>query len=307
MAHDNSDAVTPPGITSLQAPHDFPPPAAFVKFEYGAYSRQGSQHEVNEDHYLIVRLGRHQETLRTSLPASTIPKRYDEYGYGMVVADGMGGGGAGETASRIAISTLVHLLLYFGKWNLRIDDQIAREIMDRAERFYRYVDDTMLEESRTGPMPGLRTTLTAGFSAGTDLFMAHVGHSRAYLCRDGELLRLTHDHTIGPRRSPRIGVAPLVDVNATSRDLRHILTETIGMGGAAGPAIDLRRVQLKDNDHILLCTNGVSDNVDEEVMAEVLVSDRTPDDMCQTIVDLAMLTGGEDDATAVVTRYRIPG
>ena len=59
----------------------------------------------------------------------------------MVVADGMGS--AGEAASRLAISTLVHLAIYFGRWNVRIDEPIAEEVMDRAERFYRSVDSTL--------------------------------------------------------------------------------------------------------------------------------------------------------------------
>ena len=69
----------------------------------------------------------------------------------MVVADGIGG--AGEAASRLAISTLVHLAIYFGKWNVRVDDPIADEIMDRAQRFYRSVDSTLLQASQQQPSP----------------------------------------------------------------------------------------------------------------------------------------------------------
>ena len=152
-----------------------------MEVEFGARSRQGPRQSVNEDHYLIVRVGRHQETLMTSLPDGDVPQRFDEFGYGMVVADGMGS--AGEAASRLAISTLVHLVIYFGKWNVRIDEPIADEMMDRAERFYRSVDSTLLQAGRDNPR-GLQTTLTAVYTAGTELFFAHVGHSRAYLFRD---------------------------------------------------------------------------------------------------------------------------
>ena len=72
--------------------------------------------------------------------------------------------------------------------------------MDRAERFYRAVDSTLLQASRHSQL-GLQSTLTAVYTAGSELFFAHVGHSRAYLCRDGELLQLTHDHTLD-RRAP---------------------------------------------------------------------------------------------------------
>jgi len=180
---------------------EFPPLSATVQVTFGAHSRRGRMHAVNQDHYLVLRLGRHQETLLTSLPEKMMAARFDEYGHAMVVADGMGATGEGEAASRLAIATLVHLVRHFGKWSLRVDDTVAQELMTRVEGYYRYVDVTVKHrrESVT-PRPD-QTTLTAVFGAGRDLFFAHVGHSRAYLCRDGHLMRLTRDHTLGGRSS----------------------------------------------------------------------------------------------------------
>ena len=110
--------------------------SATVKLDFGGLSHTGKVRAINEDHFLITRLGRDQETLLTNLPAGDVPQHFQEWGYAMVVADGMGGAARGEEASRLAISTLAHLGLHFGKWNLRVDDAIAREIMARAERFY---------------------------------------------------------------------------------------------------------------------------------------------------------------------------
>jgi protein phosphatase len=224
----------------------------------------------------------------------------------MVVADGLGSQSSGEEASRLALATLMRLVLHFGKWNLRIDQNIAQEIMDRAEGFYRHIDSAVMFHGLRRPGPRLETTLTAVFGAGRELFFAHVGHSRAYLFRDRQMMRLTRDHTIGPRQSPTMPVAPLVDVNQTARDLKHILTNTIGMGGSTGPSIDLERFQLLHNDRILVCTNGLTDMVDEAVIAEILATDRSPDDQCRTLVDLAMAAGGDDDATALMALYEVP-
>jgi serine/threonine protein phosphatase PrpC len=96
-----------------------PPPSASVETTFGAQSRRGKSRTVNEDHYLVLRLGRNQETLMTSLRDESIAARFDEYGYAMVVADGMGDFGDGETASRVAVTTLVYLVRYFGKWRER--------------------------------------------------------------------------------------------------------------------------------------------------------------------------------------------
>jgi protein phosphatase len=300
----HTDGVNRPGLTPYFEPREFPPASAMVRPAFGAYSRKGRFHTVNEDHYLILTLGRNQETILTSLPENIIGKQFDERGFAMILADGLGNFGAGEAASRIALVTLLHLILNFCKWNLRVDDQIAQEIMERAERFYRHVDSAVVYEGAAKGLTQPQTTLTSVFGAGRDLFFAHVGHSRAYLLRRGSLLRLTRDHTVAAkgRRPP---LAPLVDVNSTARDLRHILTETIGMSGSIGPAIDLERFHLEDGDRILMCTNGVTDMVDESVVVSVLESGAAPTDQCQRIVDLAMEAGGDDDATALVAEFQV--
>jgi PPM family protein phosphatase len=301
---DEGGGVDQPEIMPLLAPHEFPPPSTTVQVTFGAQSRRGRSRLINEDHYLVLQLGRHQETLMTSLPDDAIAARFDEYGYAMVVADGMGGTGAGEAASHLAIATLVYLVRRFGKWNLRVDDAVAREIMARAERFYRHVDSSLMYQRHTGGVRADQTTLTAVFGAGRDLFFAHVGHSRAYLFRNGGLMRLTRDHTIG--QQSKMAMAPLVDVTASARDLEHILTDAIGMSGALGPTIDIERFELLDNDCVLVCTNGLTDLVDEEGIGGILGSEQSPDHQCRSLVDLAMAAGGDDDVTVLVARYRLP-
>lgn len=278
---------------------------ATVIAEFGACSRQGSDRSVNEDHYAILRLSRHQDTLATSLPRGLLPGSFDEYGYAMVVADGLGGK-SGEEASRLAIATLVHLAIHFGKWNLRInDDDIAGDVMDRVERFYRYVDTTLTHESALEPGLKLQTTLTATFGAGRDLFFAHLGHSRAYLYRGGTLMRLTRDHTVG-RQFATAPVGPIIDVNHSARDLHHILTDALGMTGSRGPVIDLERIQLDDGDRVLVCTNGLTDALDEPALTRILSSNQSPDDQARALVDAAGAAGATDDATALVALYHLP-
>jgi protein phosphatase len=271
--------------------------------EFGAESRCSALHPLNEDHYLIFRLGRHLDTLMTSLPTPEVSQRFDEYGYAMLIADGVGGTGTGEVASRLAIATLVRLATHFGRWNVRIDDDIAGEVMARADGFYHRVDSMLMYRSRDS-LPGLRTTLTAAYSAGRDLFLAHVGHSRAYRLRNGEFTPLTRDHTLADWEN---GNGPLVDVAAAARDLHHILTDTIGGTDPDGPRIDIDRRRLADGDVVLLCTNGLTDVVSEDSIADVLRSDRTTGEQCAMLVALAVEAGGEDDVTALVARYRFPG
>ena len=306
MSGDHSDERLK-GVTPYFEPKDFPPASALVVPSFGAYSRRGRLHPVNEDHYLVITLGRNQETVLTSLPEDVIGKRFDESGFAMIVADGLGtySSAAGEAASRIALVTLLQLIVNYCKWNLRVDDPIAEQIMDRAERFFRHVDSAVVYEGAARGLRQPQTTLTAVFGAGRDLFFAHVGHSRAYLLREGSLLRLTRDHTLSSRR--KAPLAPLVDVKATARDLMHVLTQTIGMSGSVGPNIDLERFHLVDGDRILVCTNGVTDALDESIVSGVLASNAPLADQARQLVDLAMEAAGDDDATALVAEFRISG
>jgi len=274
---------------------DSPPPSERIEVEFGARSRQGLLRPVNSDHYLIARMGRSHETLMTSLPKGEMPQRFDEFGYGMLVADGMGS--AGEAASRLTISALVHLVIYFGKWNLRVDEIIAEEIMERVDRFCRTVDSTLRDASQNNPQP-LKAALTAVYFAGTDLIFAHVGHSRAYLFRDDWLMQLTRDHTLDRLRPGKLAI---VDMAASTRDRHHIVTETLGTAGS----IDVERCGLLDGDLLLLCTNGLTDVVDDARIASVLRSHCTPDDQCRELTDLAANSRGDDNVTAVVAHYRI--
>jgi serine/threonine protein phosphatase PrpC len=301
--HQSDDDLRRPGVTPYFEPQDFPPPSALVHPRFGAHSRLGRFHTVNEDHYLIMRVGRSQETLVTSLPDNLVGSRFDEEGFLMIVADGLGNSGAGEVASRVALVTFVQLILNFCKWNLRVDDRIAHEIMDRAERFIRHVDSAVVYEGTAKGLSQPQTTFTMVFGAGRSLFYAHVGHSRAYLFRDRSLLRLTRDHTVASRGE----LLPLVDVSATVRDLSHLVTQTVGMSGSSGPRIDVERFQLADGDRILVCTNGITDMLDESVIASVLESEAPPDDQSRRLADLAMEAGGDDDATALVAEFNIGG
>jgi protein phosphatase len=290
--------------TVYMEPQEFPASAASVQASFGAHSRRGRSQLRNGDHYLILELGRHQQTLFTSLPESAVSHRYDEFAYAMIVADGSGGTDEGEAASRVALGTLLHLVLHFGKWNLRIiNDRVAHEVMRRAERFYQHVDLAVSDLAAAAGPSRPQTTLTAVFGTGRDLFFAHVGHSRAYLFRDGQLSRLTRDHAVARNQSD-LPMAPLV--NVVARDLTHLLTETIGMRGSTGPAIDLEHFELNDGDRILVCTNGVTDAVAEPTIAAVLATSQSPADQSRTLVQLVDAAGGEDDATALVALYRVP-
>ena len=276
--------------------------SAAIKVEFAARSHPGSR-PVNDDHYIALRISRVQETLATSLPDGEVPGRFEESGYGMVVADGMGAPGAAGTASRMAISTLAQLALHFGKWNVRITPSIADEMLARGRRFYRSVDERVTEARETDPASvGMGTTLTAAYIAEDALFILHIGHSRAYLLREGIFTRLTRDQTLAARME--VGDPPLIELAAD--DLSHLLTDAIG-GRGGPPSMQATLYRLQPGDCVMLCTNGLTDLVDDEGCRAILLSPGSLDARCQALVDLALARGGVDSVTALLAVYTLPG
>jgi protein phosphatase len=148
----------------------------------------------------------------------------------------------------------------------------------------------------------MTTTLTVTYSAGDDLFFAHVGHSRAYLFRRGDLTLLTTDHTMQRHMEELRGPMP---VEKRAQDLGHILTNALG--AEEGHSLsDVERFRLSNGDCILLCTNGLTDMVREDQIADVLALRRTPREQCDILIGLAVEQGGEDNATVVLAQYEIP-
>ena len=148
--------------------------------------------------------------------------------------------------------------------------------------------------------------MTATFSGGRDLFFAHVGHSRAYLFRDGQLMRLTRDHTIGRPRTTTRAVAPSVDVNATAKDLAHMLTDTIGMPGRRARDRS-RALPTRRQGSVLVCTNGFTDMLDESGIAEVLAAARRAGESRERSSIWRRPRAVEDDVTALRREYQMRG
>ena len=301
MSDDEYARARRQAMSPLLGAESFNPLSATVQVEFGASSRAGRTRDVNEDHYLIVHLERAQRTLLTSLRDSDVPEPFEEHGYAMMVADGLGQDGAGGIASRVALSTLAHLGLQFGRWNLRIDPQTAAEVVERVEQFYQRTSDAVNDESQRLPaLTGMGTTLTAVFTAGDDLFYAHVGHSRLYLLRDGELLLLTRDQTLAQRLVDRPLAGP---VEMAGQDIGHILTDVIG--GRGRTQVDIEHLRLLDGDTLLLCTDGLTNVVDDERIAGIIAGSRRLQEQCEALVALAGREG-TDDITVLMATFRIP-
>jgi protein phosphatase len=286
---------TQPNLT--ESPVRFAQP---VVVDAAGLTHVGLVRKSNEDHFLISRLGRYFETVSTSLPPDDLPSRAEDASYSLIVADGMGGHAAGEVASRLAIREIIRLAFELPDWIARIDDSTREAAAERAQKRVEKLNAIVLEGGHIDPgLRGMGCTLTALRNLGRVLQIVHVGDSRAYLLRGGQLHRLTRDHTY---------VQTLVDSGLMSEEeaatssVRHMLVNAVG-GSDQDVYVDVDRVRLASGDRVLLCSDGLTDAVDDDLIRTVLAGKGTAAAVCQALVAHALEGGGRDNITVVVATY----
>jgi protein phosphatase len=292
-------------VSPLSSVSDIPvePATTSVKVRFGAVSHPGNVRQRNEDHYMVARVRRTLNVLAHNVPKEEMPDYVAEDAYAMVVADGMGGMNAGDVASMLAISTGVKLVEKSVKWGFKINEKEARELLARMSMYFREIDKRLTRKSEADRrLFGMGTTLTLAYSVGIHLFLIHVGDSRAYLFRDGQLQQLTHDHTV----AQALADAGQINQEQVRTHLRRN-TLTNYLGGHRGRVkADVRWMRLQDGDRVLLCSDGLSDLVDDKAIARCLAGDRDADKAALNLTQLALDRGGKDNITVVVAQYAIP-
>jgi protein phosphatase len=276
-----------------------------VQVDAFGLSHPGKVRPNNEDHFLVIRFGRFLERLHTNLPEGEIPSMAGEVGYGMAVADGIGGNAGGEVASKLAISALVQSVLDLPDWILRLkDDSYVQEAMRRARDRFAQVRAAMTEQARNDPsLQRFGTTMTVAYSLAWDLLLTHIGDSRAYLLRQDSIWQLTRDHTLAQAMADARIIG---QEEVAAHRLRHTLTRSLGTAGEP-VAPDLHRVALESGDRLLLCSDGLSEMVPNANIARILGTEKTAADACHQLVNAALTAGGKDNITVVVATYRAAG
>jgi protein phosphatase len=212
-----------------------------------------------------------------------------------VVADGMGGHAAGEVASRMAVDTLTEEFLAANPAALSPAGVEAALTTATAA-----ANRAIFERGQREPdKAGMGTTLTALalLPQHGAWRIAHVGDSRAYLLRDGELTQLTTDHTWVQQQ---VDLGRLRPAEARGHPFANIVTRALGID--AGVDVDVERGDARPGDLFLLCSDGLSGMVTDRAIARTLTADLAPDILVQKLVAAANRAGGDDNITAVVVR-----
>jgi serine/threonine protein phosphatase PrpC len=254
----------------------------------------------NEDHYLVIRLGRVLETVFSNLTENGPGDRFDEIAYGFIVADGLGGEAAGEMASREAIFGLLNLALHTPDWQFTWGSKEMNTVKWRMQDRFRRVNAALVERATAyAAFNGMCSTMTAALSHGTDLIIGHIGDSRAYLLHNGKINRVTRDHTLAERLISE-GVAPIND--HLLDELRTVLMNALG-ANETECAPEVTDYVLHDGDQLLLCTDGLTDNMSDTDIQTILLKENSSQSACRKLIDFALKNGGEDNITVIIARY----
>jgi protein phosphatase len=249
-----------------------------MRLQAGACSHKGQVRSINEDAYACD-------------PSKGL----------FIVCDGMGGEAAGEVASRLAIDTIVHAV---NDTNALTEfegvptESGFHETTRRLESAVKLSNQVIYEESqKNAERAGMGTTVVGSWVHDTLASLAHVGDSRAYLWRGGNLERLTRDHSL-VEEQVRAGL--LTREQSLHSSQQNILLRALGREGQV--EVEMTELPLMVGDYLVLCSDGLTRIVDDATLADTIAHLPEPQEICESLVARANQNGGEDNITVVVAR-----
>ncbi len=211
-----------------------------------------------------------------------------------VVADGIGGGNGGEVASRIAIDVVPDTV----RAQAALVTNVTGEVLAEAARCALHAANAAVwkRARETSGLHGMGTTCVLALLKANQLIVGNVGDSRCYLYRAFHLLQLTHDHAfLHASRGSRSRE------NGGAMQFRQVMTRAIGFAGMVEPEVE--SFALQAGDVLLLCSDGLSNLLEDAEIAEILTAGDAPQKTCDRLVSRANANGGDDNITVIVIRY----
>jgi protein phosphatase len=246
----------------------------------------------NEDNLLVVDLDRGRRIVGEgwSGPVSGGPR-----GTLVAVCDGCGGESAGDVASRMVAHDMVERAQNFPAGAGPLDvEQAAQLLVTALDRTNQHV---LLEQKRDESLKGMGSTFTGFLLHRDGAICCHAGDSRAYLCRGGEFVRMTRDHT---KAADLVESGELTPAAAERDPRRNELTQSVGRANLHPDVFWGRFVK---GDRLLLCSDGLSGYVDEREIARALASILDPEEAAQALIEAALSVGAPDNVSLVVVSF----
>jgi serine/threonine protein phosphatase PrpC len=207
------------------------------------------------------------------------------------VADGIGGSAAGEIASRIFVESALEI---FEKGAGREEVDISNLV----QQSFRLGNERILAYSLENPYcQGMGCTAEIISFSGDAYVVGHVGDSRTYLLRDGELRQITKDHSLV---QSQLEQGLITHESAKNHSLRNVVLRAVGIDSSM--ALDMVKGKTQPDDIFLLCSDGLTDMVEDSAIKEILSSSNRIDEMVDLLIECAKSAGGNDNITVVLCR-----
>jgi protein phosphatase len=216
----------------------------------------------------------------------------------VVLADGMGGYNAGEVASGMVTSFIKTEL---GRWLLEASGNASDADVRRAMDIC--VDNAnraIFNAANSNPQyAGMGTTLVVGAFRDTRLLMGHVGDSRGYRLRNGRLVQITRDHSL---LQEQIDAGLITAEQAAFSSNKNLVTRAVGVEDTV--LLEMHLHDVLPGDVYLLCSDGLSDMLDDETIGQLLLANDTLDEAGAALIDAANDAGGKDNIAVILVRHR---
>lgn len=267
-------------------------PAPRTAREIAGRSDTGRVRTRNEDQFVAAVYAPELRVLATGLPVEMVPPvEIADEDLMVAVADGMGGHGGGDVASRLAIEAVIDA---FGpekpeQWTIEAFVERIKAAVREAERRL---------DSSAGSQPNMGTTLTVSVVTGREVFIGHAGDSRAYRFHEGELEQLTTDHTLAEQlRDEMEGVSA-----DPGSPMHNILYNALQANSPRPAHIDVLHAEFEPGDGLVLCSDGLVKELQLEEMERIISAAASPQACVEQLVEAARDAGGTDNITAVWVR-----
>ena len=261
----------------------------------------GLVRERNDDQFLIADLKKSVIIHQTSLS-------YDDETHLLggsqaqllLVADGVGGHPGGDRASRMAVQGIVQYLLNTMHWLFRLNDGREDAFLDDLKGALKFTQEKFRQHAEAVPMDQLMgTTITLAYIVWPQVYLVHVGDSRAYVFRGHEVIHLTHDQTYA---QALVDAGLMQEAEVRKSPLRHVLSGLVGCNPRQlSPEVSQFKLALHDK--LLLCTDGLTSQLTDDAIADLLAADLSSEEACGLLVNAANDAGGQDNTTVVLAHF----
>lgn len=211
-----------------------------------------------------------------------------------IVADGMGGHNAGEIASNIAVETIKEKFIE------------NKEILNFKENIIKTIKDSVYEANRkiyfksltTPECSGMGTTLTMSYIYDKEIYIGHIGDSRAYFIKNSKIQQITEDDSLVNELIKNGSITP---EEAKTHPQRNVITKALGT--SIDIEIDIQTIEYKADDILIICSDGLSNMVKESNVLNIIKSEDDISLSCENLVGLAKENGGSDNITLIIIKF----